>query len=373
MKYVSIFLFILLFSCKIDSNPIKLEKVGGHIINTGYEVPPQSFAVKSSITTEGELLGIMNRDQNSILIINNNQIIRNLVFAEDGPEGIGRLRGFSFVGDNLYLASSGKELCYISDLKGKISGTWEYDLSDKGYSSTYSPLVSRISNDVLFNQDFTCIAQQIYNTSEQLVNSSQVHPLMVCENHSNNTRYFAGSVPLELYKNGPVLDEISSCSSISGNDMVISISSSHNIFAINTATAEMKKYECPSLYFSSFRTTQGLGRSAHIKNTVYSNLYMSILRDSFRKVYYRFVRLSDEDCLDEDLEHYFRFPKNVVIQVIDEEYNLVDELAINGDMYNIENAVVMSNGLHISKNNPNREGYNENSYEFDIFSLSTQN
>ncbi|EIM73078.1 hypothetical protein A3SI_18402 [Nitritalea halalkaliphila LW7] len=103
----------------------------------------------------------------------------------------------------------------------------------------------------------------------------------------------------------------------------------------------------------------------YVKFIFANDRYGSLFFDSTNKLYYRFAyRALQNPFSQAELMDNFSFPKNQSIIILDEFFNVINEIHLEEDLYVLENSFVGPDGLYISINNPNNPDFNEDFNSF---------
>ena len=99
-------------------------------------------------------------------------------------------------------------------------------------------------------------------------------------------------------------------------------------------------------------------------------LYIKILYDPFRNLYYRIASLPTGEYEPSDLRHWSAFGRNKIgIIAMNGNFDIIGYTILKSEMYNCYRAFVGKKGLYISKNNIYRKDFNENLLEYSVFEL----
>ncbi|RZS98580.1 DUF4221 family protein [Cecembia calidifontis] len=106
-----------------------------------------------------------------------------------------------------------------------------------------------------------------------------------------------------------------------------------------------------------------------IQFTLTNLKYYGIYYDQFRKLYYRTVQLpgsyqkrADAKLLDAN--------RDFSIIILDDSFNIIDEVLFKGGIYNIYRLFVGEKGVYLPLNNPNYNGQKEDILHYHIFNFS---
>jgi hypothetical protein len=97
-------------------------------------------------------------------------------------------------------------------------------------------------------------------------------------------------------------------------------------------------------------------------------LYVKILYDPYRNLFYRIASLPTGEYKPEDLRHWTAFGRNRIgIIILDMNFQIAGYEILPAGKYNCYRAFVGKKGLYLSKNNIFREDFDENLLEYAIF------
>jgi hypothetical protein len=129
-------------------------------------------------------------------------------------------------------------------------------------------------------------------------------------------------------------------------------------------------YEAKSNYlnheFPVFDSKHTTDRSYNDKFDIESGFYENIFYDPYRRLYYRIVT-HPQKYINSDSTVNEYFDKSWSIIILNENFNILNEIAMPAKVYDFANIFVAKNGLFISNNNNNNKNLDKNYFSYTLY------
>jgi hypothetical protein len=291
----------------------------------------------------------------------------------EGPEGIDRVTGICFVNKDsiLLTTASPKRKLVLIDSQAHLLDQWEISDTLKYNNFLYDLYIYK-NFEITFNNGKVTVSISPYVPSESPVCYQYPYLVeydLIYRKVSANYGQFpfeAGKIYLysELPKHTvtPYFD-------------IVHFSGSHDLFCYDIDTKELRRVvRARSKYLP--KELKPLDPKVIIDNLqeeekifyVTQGRYDQLFYDSFKELYYRFVK-KPMDYHSVDGKPQWEPDFKYTVMILDAEFRLINEIELPGRTYNPSLATVTQDGLLISLNNPANQGIDEDHIYFRIFRL----
>lgn len=290
----------------------------------------------------------------NIYDLESGNLVDSILFELNGPNAIPRPTGFTILPDgSIAVSESGKGIYKILDTKGQLTNQINYTFSDEDHTSTYSPLNSRVYNDLVYlkGSNKIIIPQQSYAMGDFAQEMKTYHTKPMCLIYENGTITQCAAKYPENYFNGKYLPTSLYQASLNGVAL-LSVPHSDLVTAIDGKMKIVSKPIASQFYKAP---TFEYGPNTREDFTANSCFYGSIITDEVNDVFYRIVKLEhNETDRPEDYQktNEGAFPLKFSIIKCDKDLKILEERVFEGGKFNIENCFVYKGHLYFSANSP---------------------
>lgn len=381
-KFVSwAFLLLIFVSCsnkEISNDVYSLEPTDDFLeyeIDSDTEIP--LFNLYTFEDNGVEYLTFSNRFSRTILIydLNAQELVKKVVFAGEGPNGIGNWLFGYFVKDmnHIYVPSANREEIFITDTTGILRDKIDYSLTEDGESTVKAYYTNLDNVQMTFIGDSLFIPQMLNNRlGDRMVEESKT--FVVVNMHTRKVFHFPMNFP-QLISTSDVRTTIEGALTYSqvydGENFIYSFAMDENLYKVNPQSGCLSKIPAISRYISDLKFKKIPNDfTQNLKKTCETADYGNILYDKYRKVYYRFVYPETE--LEQGLNYLnilHTGKKEFSIIIMDENLKIIGETKFPAYTYLSYICFINKNGLYLSTSHFMREDYNDDVLRFQRFEL----
>ncbi len=315
-------------------------------------------------------LAYLNEPSREILFFNIDslKLSHRVPLDKEGTNATGWVRGFHIISkDSIIVTVVRNPVFFLINSKGNVINKYGYNKTADGKnvfaftarSFLNSPLVI-LSGKLYgkqnifdaFNPDFDKVPQSSIAFEFDIKNNSvKLLPIYFPTNYWDE-----GKKPMFFSR------------TFGGGSFVWSFNYDHNLYKYSPSGKLLKVSNAKSKYIEEF-----VALSKNLKGLRYfvtTPRYREIIYDKYRKVYYRFAYAGIELKKDDKVESLFKYPKQFSIITLDSDLNIIDEILLAPNTYNINGWFVSPKGLYISTDHINNPSLNEDKLTFRLFKLS---
>lgn len=370
-------LSMLIFFCiscgKVD-DVIIMRHSGSFDLPLPSDMRVNSFCVRSfKGKTGNDYLYYLNGIDNSICVydLSRKNISKRIRIAEKGPEGTGRVVGFSVLGaDSILLSSGGYAFNFLIDESGKIVDKFTYDW-EPDQPPTFMQWDSWYYRDANLDGNFLYLPQEI---NFNIINTEffEQYPVAVYDINLRTSRLLDFNYPASYFKENLPRPLIFSAD----DDFVyVSMIGNHKVYRIHKKSEQVEDFYLRSSFIDNEIENRNKvsGMEDVLKYNAVNPRYMGIYDDPYRNFTYRLVILPPEDLGNAEGKYVQldRFPERFSIMVIDKNMKVITEHLFPSNTYHPAGIFVTSEGLCVPRTHP--EYYVENGTEtamtIDVFTL----
>ncbi len=288
-----------------------------------------------------------------------------------GPEGVGKIRGFLVHKlDTILLTTREQRTLYIIDQYGNLKKKIPVSRDIKnGEYGTY------IRNSVYFEKNLIMDGHNIFAGTHLLKNPGprELQDYKLCLQidlmNSQQKLLPMNYPPLGNKNNEPVYNYFSTI--LVEDEFIYSFMSSHNLYKtkdhkiIETIPAKSryieKDFKLPDFNSGSFEI---IGKTV-LEHPSYRNFYY----DKYRNVFYRFVYPGIEIDKSDNISDLLEYRPVFSIMILDAELQVIGEVLMPKNKYNMKMAFVGKEGLYISTNHTGNPDFSADYLRFELFKL----
>ena len=336
---------------------------------------PSSSCMFAYTSKSKEFFYYLNKSSNEILCfdITNKNLLYKIGLKKEGPNGVGNINGFKVIDTTSFLiGSAGSKIAFIVDKNGNIIR--KYNL--KGFSSD-NQSVSNVYNSTYYAQKVELIGNKLYFPQKvsgmwPKMTIKQLQGYSIClefDTVSGVFSFLPFTFPKDYWNNG--YHDLYYSRDLADNGMfVYSFTKDHNLY-FTRDHVNVEKHMTKSKYIDKFtsKSRDEMTIEQVLKYSCENPSYGSIIYDSFRKVYYRFVFHGDEIMPNENLFKLVKNKRKISIMIIDKDFNVIGEKKLPDGRFLLTNFFVSRDGLYISNNHPDNPNIDENRLSFTLFKL----
>lgn len=381
MKYilpVTLLIILLINACNTpcDSHLSRLHLVRSDStirIPIGDQEVPTSRNIRRFVDNGREYLAVENSNLNKIDVYDLQELSfdKSIKLFKEGPNGIGRMSGFDMINyDSIFVCSRGYgfQVCLIDSSsllkkRYKIEENFSPYFSFEDFWSSYGTGVYKLAGGLFLNNQFRDEMEYFDNhfqeysigywndgVDEKCVNYKVKYPDMrKCSSKvfmPENNVIFCGTTPIINFQFG------------------------HQIFVWKDSI--WREYMVESKFFKT--RLSALSQSASSINAIEKNYaespcYPVLMYDSYRNVYYRFAYPGIDVKADDDMMGMAEFRSLFSIIVLDNNFNVLDEVLLPENTYNNNMFFINQSGLWISTNHIRNPKFEENAINFELYEL----
>jgi hypothetical protein len=370
LNLFKLFLLSLLIACQSDGqNTGVLKKVKSISIPLSTERPisDHSYSLNCDID-ENKLYYIVN-DKSTVLKIDLDKQRIEETFKYSESQGLSRLEGVQPLKDNLVLTNLSTPTLFMADKKtGSIEGKINYDVNVNNYLPSYSYLYSRFNVNFIESDNAIYIYQYLWSRGGAITqNQIDTHPILIKYNKKDSSFSKLPYKYPKLYLENNLAPE-SSYFSITGEEDMAFISFCYypKIYKIDLMELKLEEFTPESKYIDEPFPSN---REGPIEHLIRSPRFSHIHYDKKNDLVYLVVKHAGDPQKEIDFED-LQYGNNFSVVVFGGDMSFKGEFLIDSEQkYVMDNMFVGPEGLYISRNNPYHVDYDENSLDFDIFSL----
>lgn len=289
-------------------------------------------------------------------------------FDEEGQNGIGRINPVvNFISfDSILLVEHNANRVYLADSAGTIKSKFDFNESEF-LNGTLYPMASY---PISLNDGILSVFQMNSFSSETELFDLNSYPEFINDLTSKKSSTDIIKYPKysDQYLRSIEVWKASRCIGVNGervysfafdNALYISKAGKIDMIKIPNSDFEILESAVPDLSLDNMRSQMNF--------ISHSGLYLSLIFDSYRQVYYR-VYLMPGDFMDIDGKFYMLAERPFKIQIIDSSFKLIGETSFEARKLNPYRMLVSKDGLLIEAGNPYKPR-SEDQFIFNRFDL----
>ena len=208
----------------------------------------------------------------------------------------------------------------------------------KFYNNTF--FINAVRNDIILNNEENL--RKYFETYPEIainINSYKINHIMLPwpNNYQNSKEFFRDYWP-------------QTCTNKKGK-IIYSFAKNHTLFVYDCSTKKIEKHKTESSYFDNFNTypVDKIGNMSYLKKyMVQESTYKGVIYDDYNKLYYRIAWHPVHEYENEDgITVNELDDKKWSIIVINENFEQIDEIEFNQEIYNYYYIFPTSKGLMI--------------------------
>jgi len=391
MRYLTLFLIlnVLFLFCtqkndinkNKDSN-LKLEETKTEIkIPIDPKTSCESWCIQYFNDNGKDYLAILNSYENAIQIYDIQDTILKTKMKFDvkgGENATNKIKGFKIINKDTVFLTSFIYNIYLTNFDGVIYKKINYwkKATNGGYPF-FNYSLTPIDNSLIYKAPHLLIAQQMIMEKERNIKYAADVNSKICldlDISSETLRFLEMDHPLFGQKGAnEVVTQYARV--FNGSEFVYAPCSDHFIYITKDhKTVTPKKIKSRLLYENQYGVIGNykVGQSIEeqLIRAAKAGRYLNMLYDKYRSVYYRFVKLPSDVGNKYQPNIDYRNDKISVI-LIDDKFNILDELPLSENLFNWQMAFVNEKGLFISTNNVNNPNFSPDYLSFNLISINT--
>lgn len=292
---------------------------------------------------------------------------RELKYTREGPNGVGKLRGFYVhTLDSIYLMSSKYYQFILVDESGNVLK--RYPLIDRGTQIADWSLPAIYTSTPAFLRDgrFYFVA---FPESMPIEKQKPILTLNLADS-SCRLRYRFPDSYQQGNTWGMLTGEVSVTETYEGS-FLYSFASDPYLYETNDHQAEWKHFAGSRFFNETQPWDKGVGLGAE-EAFVTRNYFLGIGYDRFREVYYRFTHLAlPTRNTRNEKNSIWNKPMSVII--LSKNFKIIGETQLDMDKYDFRNWLVVEEGLLICNSNQHNPEVEEGKLKFTLFTLKVLN
>lgn len=371
--YISIFLFILLFSCNDENNKVINNKTSDIII-TELETVSDSIELTEDYLNNYYTQTLFSKNSNDYMITHNHKThyidifniskkeMFNIKLYDEGQNSINRdINGiYANSIDSIWLYSTGN--IYLLNTLGEIEKKYnlpvdkdEFIINSSNYANATIKLHFDSSRNALFYTSIRMGDKNSFFINELNILTMKVEKteLIYTEAEQGIGRNFGWMQhPNITYNN---------------NLIIYNFPFNSNIYTINLDSKEMNSLGGRSIYTKNYADeTTEMAIDNWFRHTVENIHFFEINYDKYKDCYYR-LHLDGADFSSKVSKGDQLNSKKLFLTIFDSSFNIINEFPLTKSKYNIVGGWgVLKDGFFIIKDNPLIENVENEQLEYDI-------
>lgn len=378
--FLSIITFLSLFetSCvnneRLPESMCDLEAKDSVIsIKIGSAISPVTQNIRYFVENTIEYLAIQSNNNSqkiSIYNLHNGNHVKDIIPEREGNNGVGKMLGFDIINfDSIFLTSNSYyNFLFIIDSSSTVVNKIDFEIGEGPFLRT--TLLRSCFGDKIYLLDENIIVHRIYMDDDDGFKKLQNYSVGFIFNiKSNKTNLYPLNYPDISITKDKILNSMSNLI-INKKNLIISYSLGNEIF-VSSNKGSYKSYTIKSKYINS--KLKGFGSNdmlESVKKFVEGSHYMSLVFDSYRNVYYRFVYPGIEVNTSSNLMALNEFKQIFSIMIVDENFNIIGETLMPENTYNPNMFFINKDGLWISLNHINNPNFDPDFIKFQLFNFN---
>ncbi len=300
------------------------------------------------------------------------KLIKEIRFAREGPNGVGRVFGFHVLSfDSLLLFTQRGAEVVLTDTSGTVKNKISYQ-PPLGFTAAFVHNAYFISQPIVYGHKLIVKAHIEGNYREMTQARLQTFPLAYSINlHNGETEPLPATYPGNYMSDGLRFFEYSMAGN--GKKLAFSFFGDHRLFYVDTpAEKQLQTVDSRSQYlgekFPLFPVAGG--RADTYRYLFASDRYESLLYDPFRNIYYRIAVPGAEDLDENRLRELRTAPVRFSILILNQNLEPIGEHLLADNTYLPQNIFIGSKGLYISTSHPNNKEAKEDFLSFDLLKVT---
>jgi len=331
---------------------------------------PTSKTIQFKKHNNKELLFYLDSYANRIVIydVKTKNLIDQIEFEFEGPNGVGSLQGFYFKDEeHIYLTPKGTPAIIRANNRGKVIERLRYNTHKKYtssfYARTHHPLFL-IDSSLYFKQYPPSPYSQI--SIQRFSNSTLGLELNIM---NGEVSAFKSNYPTQYWKDHKFLPYCST--TFNGKEIVHAFWYSRILYAYDIKTGKLREIDL-SEHIPPFTYQSPNSPSGGMEYMIREPMLRSIKYDKYREVYYVFYYPGDEEIKIEEYDLYslaYNKP-HLILFVFDKNFTLLAKNKLPSLTYKMDNYFISEQGLYLSRNNVFNPDMKEDLLRFDLLMLT---
>lgn len=291
-------------------------------------------------------------------------LARELLLDRDGPNGVGKMRGFYVKSlDSIFVMSSKLYQLVLVNGEGTVLKRYPLINHDTHVNDWSLPAIYTSSPGIAHGDVFTFVAYPETKPYEQK------HPILEFD-LSDSTNRLVYKYPAAYRAGdywGTMIFGISMTKSPKGT-IVYSFAADPSVYETDHKTFNEAHY-AGSQYFERTESWDKDTPDGSEQGYVLRDYYQNILYDPYRHVYYRSVHLK-LPALNVNNERNTIWNKPISVIILDENFRIIGETLLEQNKFDFRNWLVSEEGLLICESNPNNPDLEEGKLKFTVFHVA---
>lgn len=323
-----------------------------------------------------EYLTYLNSYKNEIQFydLRSKQLSHKISCSVEGPNGVGKISGFRVISKDSVFLTSGYSI-FLVDSCGRIKKKYSYKTSKNGKLSTVYYSTSRLYIPLIVKSGKLYLIQNLtfeipFLPKEVVLPSINSKVCLVIHGDGQN-EYLPMEHPLS-HEEGLYYGSTAFSREFGNESFVYSFVDDQNIY-VTKDHINVKKYNAKSKFIDKidhlkYNSMPSMERVS--RDLANRNYYYNIIYDTYRNVYYRFVKLSDDYQKGDDLMKLIRYPKNFSIIILNKDFQVIGETRFPSKTYVFQEFFVTEDGLYLSTNHIDNPNLDINHLQFELMKLA---
>lgn len=318
---------------------------------------------------ESPLFFNVNWEKNSLQIydVKAGKLKKELIYEPEGPNGV-RV-GFFHVHnlDSIFIFPEWSKEMVLIDSSGEIKNRIKYELPES-VSALFLHNTYYVSQPMIADGKLIAKTRGVKRPTEYTQTDLDEFPIFVSiDLRSGNVKPLPYRFPQDYLSQGKKMLEESIIAE--PERVIISFLGDHSLYFSN-GDGMAKKEAASSFLEPKLPVLSDGADGREFAEYAYSkSRYGDLIKDPYRKVYYRFAYPTIEIETDEQLRALRESPGSFVVMVFDENLDLLTEKKFEAGKYMPTNSFVGEKGLYISINNPENPDNKEDLMSFELIEL----
>ncbi|MFN3666327.1 MAG: DUF4221 family protein [Sediminibacterium sp.] len=301
--------------------------------------------------------------------------IKTITLASEGPNGVAPISGFYIYSlDSIYIGTMRRAI-FLLDTNGIVRQKIYYkntEIDTYPFTEPFPLIASHVHTPLILRNHKLYLFSIAQGSFTDLKTGNKLAKQRVCfeiDTVAHTGKFLPFTYPENYWSKGIIEPSLSRV--YANGEFVYSFFGDHNVY-VTADHITHKTYFAGSSLFSDFKyyPDTELSTDEYIRYFSETSGYWSIMYDSFREVFYRFVIIGNEADSGISPEKAITFAPNFSIIVLDKNFNKLGETVFrNNTKYVFTNSFVARDGLYISNNHPDNPENQEDYLSFTLFKL----
>lgn len=371
---------VILFTCtynnskNLDSEVTNTKTLKGKEI---IQLPSDSITLPISncikyFQQEGSnYLAYLSENSINIYDLSNETLDVKIHLDKEGPDGVGIIKGFQIVSEDLILVFPYEPVFYLINFSGKVKQSINYSKDTLGTYYGFATTGTKFNSHPFIRNNNIYLPIQPQGLWSQMSERELFdQPKYLIVDTANNQIYRSKlSYPNDYFEDGRK-DMVHSV--IYDNERVVlsMVGSPYIYISDDLISYTSKVFAGTKIETKKIEPLITNDITGYIKHAITNTSYLSIIYDPYRNVYYRLAALAYDLTAQENTNFLLKYPPRQAIIILNKDFQRIGEVLLEKERYVFNNSFVGQDGFYISTNHPNNPEFDQDFISFQRFELS---